>query len=83
LLLEREKPRIDTASFVIADITTPNPSVFLLVGYSWGKEKPTILLARDLKNLPIDVRSQRCIVYSKIRELKEALTKEFLGTKDE
>ena len=83
LLLEREKPRIDTASFVIADITTPDPSVFLLIGYSWGKEKPTILLARDLKNVPIDVRSQRCIVYGKIRELKEALTKEFLGKRDE
>jgi len=81
-ILERIKSRIETASLVIAELTTANPNVFLEVGYAWGKKRPTILLVRDAEKLPFDVRGQRCLVYSRIRDLEEALVRELQGLKD-
>lgn len=81
-ILERIKTRIETASLVIAELTTANPNVFLEVGYAWGRDRPTILLARDAQKLPFDVRGQRCLVYSRIRDLEEALARELQGLKD-
>jgi len=81
-ILERIKSRIETASLVIAELTTANPNVFLEVGYAWGKGRPTILLARDAEKLPFDVRGQRCLVYSRIRDLEEALMRELQGLRD-
>jgi hypothetical protein len=78
-ILDRIKSRIESASLVVADLTTANPNVFLEVGYAWGKGRPTILLVRDPDKLPFDVRGQRCLVYSKIRELEEALAEELEG----
>jgi hypothetical protein len=37
---------------------------------------PTVLLIRDAKELKFDVRTQRCIVYQRIKELEESLAKE-------
>ncbi len=82
LLLERVKLRIDTASFVIADLTSLDPNTLLLVGYAWGKDCPTILLAKEGTNLPFDVRGQRCLVYSRILDLNEMLAQELLNTGD-
>jgi hypothetical protein len=83
LLLEREKSRIDTASFVIAELTTLDPNILLLVGYAWGKGCPTILLAKEGASLPFDVRGQRYLAYSRIRDLNEMLTHELLDVEDE
>ncbi len=81
-ILERIKLRIETASLVIADLTTTNPNVFLEVGYAWGKGRPTILLVQDVKELPFDVRGQRCLVYGKIQDLEKALAKEIQALKE-
>ena len=81
-ILDRIKARIETASLVIAELSTANPNVFLEVGYAWGKERPTILLVRDAEKLPFDVRGQRCLVYRRIRDLEEALAKELQGLKE-
>jgi len=78
LLLERVKPRIDTASFVIADLTSFDPNTLLLVGYAWGIGCPTILLAKKGGKLPFDVRGQRCLVYSGIKGLSKMLSKELV-----
>lgn len=82
-ILARIKQRIETASVVIAELTTANPNVFLEVGYAWGKSRPTILLARSADDLPFDVQGQRCLVYKRIRDLEEALTRELEGVKDD
>ncbi len=81
-ILERVKSRIETASFFIAELTAANPNVFLELGYAWGKDRPTILLVKDAEKLPFDVRGQRCLVYSRIRELEEKLTNELQGLND-
>jgi hypothetical protein len=73
------KDRISFADFVIADLTTANPNVYLEVGYAWGKNKKTILLIKDTSELKFDTRGQRCLNYCNIRDLEEKLKKEIQG----
>lgn len=70
------KERIATARLVIADLSKANPNVYLEVGYAWGCEVPTVLLIDDPDELKFDVRGQRCISYSSIRDLEQALASE-------
>ena len=78
-ILDLIKRRIGKASLVIADLTTTNPNVYLEVGYAWGLGKSTILIAQDVEDLKFDVKGQKCIIYSGIRELEEKLSEELLG----
>ena len=69
------RERIASAAFVVADLTTANPNVYLEVGYSWGCKVPTVLLVSDTQELLFDVRSQRCLVYEgSIQRLEKLLT---------
>ena len=72
-ILQKIKSRIEAAVYVVAEITNPNPNVFLEVGYAWGCNRPTILLTKDSNNLPFDVRGQRCLNYDTIRNLERVL----------
>jgi len=83
-VLDWVRERITTSSFVVADLTTANPNVYLEVGYAWGCKVPTVLLVSETTDLKFDVRGQRCLVYNgSIRQLEESLTKELkaLGPK--
>lgn len=75
-ILDQIRERIDTAAVVIADLTGANPNVYLEVGYAWGRERPTILLVQDVKDLRFDVQSQRALVYDRIIDLTRLLTNE-------
>jgi hypothetical protein len=75
-VVEWVKRRISNATFVIADLTTANPNVYLEVGYAWGCGRPTILLVRDTAELKFDVKGQRCLTYKSIKQLEEILGKE-------
>ena len=70
------KQRISNASFVIADLTTANPNVYLEVGYAWGCGRPTVLIVRDATDLKFDVKGQRCLVYKSIKHLDEILSQD-------
>lgn len=72
-VMEWVRQRISGASFMIADLTTANPNVYLEVGYSWGCGCPTVLLVRDAAELKFDVKGQRCLVYKSIKHLEEIL----------
>jgi hypothetical protein len=76
LIVQRIRDRIDSAKVVIADLSFGNPNVYLEVGYAWGRNKPTILLVRDIKELKFDVAASRCLVYGSIRDLEKMLTTE-------
>ncbi|HJR80363.1 MAG TPA: hypothetical protein VJ821_09845 [Anaerolineales bacterium] len=78
-ILDLIKRRIGQAKLVIADLTSSNPNVYLEVGYAWGRGIPTVLLAQDAQELKFDVKGQKCIIYSGIRELEEKLSKELLS----
>lgn len=75
-ILDWIKRRIETAALVVADLSTANANVYLEVGYAWGHRRPTILLTRDVNDLKFDVRSQRCLVYKRIRDLEQNLRRE-------
>ncbi len=72
-VLARIKSRIETASLVVADLTGANPNVYLEVGYAWGKDRPTLLIAKSGDELKFDVRGQRCLIYKNIRDLATKL----------
>jgi hypothetical protein len=74
--MEWVRSRIRTASLVVADLTDSNPNVYLEVGYAWGVGIPTVLLVRGIDHVKFDVRGQRCLIYKKIKDLEESLTKE-------
>ena len=78
-ILDLIKRRIGKARLVIADLTTANANVYLEVGYAWGLGIPTVLIVQDAQELKFDVKGQKCIIYSGIRELEEKLSKELLG----
>lgn len=80
-ILELIKRRIRKASLIVADLTSANPNVYLEVGYAWGLGIPTVLLAQDAGDLKFDVKGQKCIIYSGIRELEEKLSRELLALK--
>jgi len=75
-VMEWVKNRIAAADFVIADLTTANPNVYLEVGYSWGKNKNVILLIKDTNELKFDTRGQRCLLYKSIKDLESKLKTE-------
>ena len=70
------KNRIKNASLVIADLTNANPNVYLEVGYAWGIGVRTILLVQDFADLKFDVKGQKCLRYSKIKDLEDLLKTE-------
>ena len=72
-ILERIKSRIETATFVIADLTGANPNVYLEVGYAWGKGRQTLLIAKQSDPLKFDVQSQRTLKYKNITDLAKKL----------
>jgi hypothetical protein len=73
------KTRISSATLVVADLSSANPNVYLEVGYAWGCQIPTVLLARDTTDLKFDVRGQKCLLYKSIKNLEESLGHELRG----
>jgi nucleoside 2-deoxyribosyltransferase len=78
-VIEHVRRRIDDARLVIADLSEARPNVYLEVGYAWGRNKPTILVARQSEKLHFDVQGQKCIFYNKIGQLRELLAGELAG----
>ena len=76
------RERIKTSKLVVAEVTDANPNVYLEVGYAWGCGVPTILLVKDPQNLKFDVRGQRCLPYSKIKDLERLLKNEIVNLKE-
>jgi hypothetical protein len=72
-VLDRTKKRIASATVVVADMTGANPNVYLEVGYAWGKDVPTLLIAKEGEELQFDVRTHRCIFYKNIVHLRKQL----------
>ncbi len=71
---------IDSADFVVADISANNPNVMYELGYAHGHGKPVILLTTSDKTaIPFDVLNYRVILYedsmSGVEVLKQKLRK--------
>lgn len=72
-VLEWVRMRIEASTLVVADLSYANPNVYLEVGYAWGRGKKTVLMVRDKEELKFDVRGQRCLVYTRIKDLEDKL----------
>ncbi len=66
---------IDSAVFVIADLSGRNPNVFYEVGMSHAKRKRVILLTQKLEDVPFDLRPWRHIVYQNDEDGRRKLVK--------
>ena len=75
----RVTSRIETASFVLAELSIPSPDVYLELGYALGQQKPVLIAAREGSELPPVVQTQGCLTYKNIRDLEQALVKEIQG----
>ena len=74
-ILDRIYNQISKADIIIADMTNRNPNVFYEVGYAHALGKTTILLTKNVDDIPFDLKHYPHIVYNnKIGKLKEELT---------
>ncbi len=67
--------KIKTASIVLADITSLNPNVLYELGFAHGCSKKTIIISRDIGNLPFDLAHYNCVAFDNIIDLREKLNK--------
>lgn len=83
-ILERIYRQIDSADFIIADMTGRNPNVFYEVGYAHARGKLCTLLTKSAEDIPFDLRHHRHIIYNgSIQTLKERLLLEIEWLKSE
>lgn len=83
-ILERIYRQIETADFIIADMTGRNANVFYEVGYAHAKEKICTLITKSADDIPFDLKHHRHIIYDgQITSLKEQLSKEIDWIKSE
>ena len=75
------KDRIERSTMVIAEVSRPNPNVYLEIGYAWGRRKDVILAASQDIKLPFDIRGHRCLKYEIIRDLEKQLGQLLAGLK--
>lgn len=71
--------KINRSRFIIADLTGKNPNVFYEIGLAHALGKEVILITQTINDVPFDLKSVRCIVYSftprGMKELEAKLVK--------
>ena len=58
--------QLKTADLVIADVSGNNPNVMFELGYRIALNKPFIIIAQDVNELPFDISSIRTLFYETI-----------------
>jgi hypothetical protein len=61
------------ARIIIANINGRNPNVLYELGVAQAMDKSVILVSKEPKDLPIDIQSQRFLIYSDSDSLRESL----------
>jgi nucleoside 2-deoxyribosyltransferase len=83
-ILERIYNQINSADFIISDMTGRNPNVFYETGYAHAKGKTCLLLTSNADDIPFDLKHHRHIVYgNSIQNLRNALEKDLVSIKAE
>ncbi|MCC2384759.1 TIR domain-containing protein [Bacillus cereus] len=65
---------------IIANIDGRNPNVYYELGIAHALDKPTILIAQDINNVPFDLQSQYIILYKDQSDLENKLQKALVDT---
>ncbi|MCI0550334.1 MAG: TIR domain-containing protein [Anaerolineae bacterium] len=68
---------INTAKFIVADLTHERPNVYFELGYARGLDKTVITVARDGTNIHFDVKDWTYISYTDSRILERDIKKRF------
>lgn len=71
---------IQDCTVVIADLTTRNPNVFYELGLCHAIQRPVILIAQDVADVPFDLRHVRVITYKNTVVGRKMLAKELSST---
>src|SRR2546423_5254015 len=83
-MLERIYRQIEAADIIIADMTGQNANVFYEVGWAHAKGKLCILLTKQSKDIPFDLKHRRHIEYKEsIAHLRNELIKNLEWAKTE
>jgi hypothetical protein len=80
-IMDYVRDKLQSATVVVAELTGSNPNVYLEVGYAWGIEKPTVLLARHDEELMFDIRGHRCLKWKSIQDCEKLLVEELKSLK--
>ncbi|MBW8201597.1 nucleoside 2-deoxyribosyltransferase [Flagellimonas abyssi] len=67
------------ANLIIANINGRNPNVLYELGIAQALDKPVILISSEPKDLPIDIKSKRFLIYKSSDELRSLLRKELFN----
>ena len=62
-IMEQIRSAIQQSRLCIADVSGQNPNVLYEVGFAHSLGKPTILMTKQINDVPFDLRSMRLIVY--------------------
>jgi len=60
---------------VVANINGRNPNVFYELGLAQAIGKPTLIISKNLDDIPFDVKSQNVIIYNDFADLQQRLSK--------
>lgn len=83
-MLEKIYSEIESADFIIADLSNRNPNVFYELGYAHAIGKLCILITESADNIPFDLKHRRHIVYGgKLTYLQEHLQSNIKWAKNE
>lgn len=55
---------ITDADLIVGDLTYNNPNVFYEVGYAFALDKEILLIAKDVEDLPFDIKDYRTLAYN-------------------
>lgn len=74
--------QIQTAGWLVADLTGRNPNVLYELGLAHGIDRDVILLTQNIADVPFDLQHWRCVVYEQTitggEELRKNLSKAFV-----
>lgn len=63
VIMEDVRTAINESKMVVADLTGKNANVFYEIGIAHAMEKPVLLLAQSVEDVPFDLRYRRVLVY--------------------
>jgi hypothetical protein len=80
-MIERILSQIESADFIISDLTVKNPNVYYETGYALANRKLSILLTNNAKKIPFDLKNRRFVIYTSLEHLESELQKELVAAK--
>ena len=77
---DRILTNIRAAKFIVADVTEARPNCYYELGIAHALGKEVIHLANSTGDIHFDIKDFNFVVYSRIAELKQALTERIMAT---